>query len=278
MNRQMRPKPRQTIRERVKGFTLVELLVVIGIIAILIAILLQALQKAREQAKQTTCMSNMRQIVQGWLLYAQDNKGGIVFSETDDRTKTVPPGSPPQDQGKLGWVIDTKSDPEHAAKFNTEGAVRAGAMWKYCPAAGTYRCPSSTEKLVWRSYSIPTHLNGSMAFVDVAFRNAPHLDPAKPIIQKLGQMRKRAKLVLIEEYAADQEANLGSFLAVKTDTKWGDLPAFFHGKGKATNLAFSDTHVEYRLWSDPRTFKATRGITNNNNKDLQQLQLDIYGL
>ena len=84
---------------RKKAFTLVELLVVIGIIAVLIAILLPALQKAREQAKQTTCMSNMRQIVQGWLLYAQDNKGGIVFSETDDRTKTVPPGSP-----NMWWV------------------------------------------------------------------------------------------------------------------------------------------------------------------------------
>jgi prepilin-type N-terminal cleavage/methylation domain-containing protein len=264
---------------RKKAFTLVELLVVIGIIAILIAILLPAMQKAREQAKQTTCMSNMRQIVQGWLLYAHDNKGGIVFSETDDRTKTVPPGSPSQDLGKLGWVIDTESDPN----FNTEAAVRAGALWKYCPAAGTYRCPSSTEKLIWRSYSIPTHLNGSMAFVDAAYRNSPQLDPKKPIIQKIGQMKKRAKLILIEEYAAGagpdvQKANLGSFLIVKIDPAWGDIPAFFHGRGKATNLAFSDTHVEYRLWGDPRTFKATRGITNNNNKDLQQLQLDVFGL
>ena len=263
---------------RKKAFTLVELLVVIGIIAVLIAILLPALQKAREQAKQTTCMSNMRQIVQGWLLYAQDNKGGIVFSETDDRTKTVPPGSPNEDLGKLGWVIDTTLDPD---KFNSEGAVRAGAMWKYCPAAGTYRCPSSTETLVWRSYSIPTHLNGSMSFIPttpINYRSQPHLYPNCPIIQKIGQMKKRAKLILIEEYAADQGANLGSFLILKTGGAWGDIPAFFHGRGKATNLAFSDTHVEYRLWGDPRTFKATRGITNNNNKDLQQLQLDVFGL
>ena len=70
---------------RKKAFTLVELLVVIGIIAVLIAILLPAMQRAREQANRTACMSNMRQLVNGWLMYAHDNKGGLVFAETDDR-------------------------------------------------------------------------------------------------------------------------------------------------------------------------------------------------
>jgi prepilin-type N-terminal cleavage/methylation domain-containing protein len=66
-----------------RGFTLVELLVVIGIIALLISILLPVLGKVRKQALRTKCMSNLRQLVTAMTVYAGDNKGGW-YTDTAD--------------------------------------------------------------------------------------------------------------------------------------------------------------------------------------------------
>src|SRR3974390_668160 len=78
------------MKRRRNAFTLVELLVVIGILSVLISILLPSLNKARRAANSLQCQSNLRTIAQAMLLYVQQSKGYIPGSP--NTTGIFPPG------------------------------------------------------------------------------------------------------------------------------------------------------------------------------------------
>jgi prepilin-type N-terminal cleavage/methylation domain-containing protein/prepilin-type processing-associated H-X9-DG protein len=74
------------------GFTLVELLVVIGIVCLLVAILFPAFVRARENARRTSCASNLKQIGLGLMQYVQDNDGTLLFWKRPENGNVFSPG------------------------------------------------------------------------------------------------------------------------------------------------------------------------------------------
>src|SRR6187399_536737 len=93
------------------GFTLVELLVVIGIIAVLIAILLPTLNRAREAANKTACLSNLRQLGQAAIIYCNENKGRFPLEARNVLGNWVAVGQFRVDMMQRLRMIDRAFDP-----------------------------------------------------------------------------------------------------------------------------------------------------------------------
>src|SRR5690348_764827 len=87
-------------RPRHQAFTLVELLVVIGIIALLISILLPTLSKARDSAKTVQCLATLRQWGNAQQMYAAESKGWAVPDFQDSN----PPGAAPTTSSRTFWT------------------------------------------------------------------------------------------------------------------------------------------------------------------------------
>jgi prepilin-type N-terminal cleavage/methylation domain-containing protein len=133
--------PEPAIRRRRAAFTLVELLVVIGIIAVLIGILLPALNKSRQQAWRVRCLSNARQLGTALHQYVHENKTWLAASNWDAGTTS---GASPN--ATIGWLYDVTVPPRGPGDLVQAGTVdpnrvKGGLFWKYLRTRDVYRCP-----------------------------------------------------------------------------------------------------------------------------------------
>jgi prepilin-type processing-associated H-X9-DG protein/prepilin-type N-terminal cleavage/methylation domain-containing protein len=119
-------------RREARGFTLVELLVVIGVIALLIALLMPALQSARSQAMTVRCSANLHDLGRAMQQYANDHKGKI------------PRGyyySPWYEQGYVLWAEGLSRYVGHRVECADLSAARDRVMAQEFKHIGVYQCP-----------------------------------------------------------------------------------------------------------------------------------------
>src|SRR5438876_10339626 len=116
------------------GFTLVELLVVIGIIGILVALLLPALAKARASANMTACKANLQQIGNATRMYANDNRDHYPDAWTLGKCVY-----------RVGYQLTyPASDP--AARPEVYGLPSLYRIYGYIKSDGVWICPSAIDK------------------------------------------------------------------------------------------------------------------------------------
>ena len=179
----------KNLQRRRAGFTLVELLVVIGIIAILVSILLPSLRKARKSANTVQCASNLRQIAQGMIMYAQSNKGRLPPCRVEECT-TYPNGWFWANELARLKYIPTASGEDSAGRL----AVKNSAF--YCPegllevdavASGALRASDATYPRDDRNSVAQRWYKSADGFVIPAW----YMLNAKPLatVTKIGGMK-----------------------------------------------------------------------------------------
>jgi len=129
--------PDTTGARRKAGFTLVELLVVIGIIALLISILLPSLNRAREQANRVKCSSNLRQIAMAAIMYANAEVRSGAFPRT-----YYLPGTPTPIASTKGYAVSNSFDRTNVGDNNVSASLYLILKTQEI-TADVFVCPSS---------------------------------------------------------------------------------------------------------------------------------------
>jgi prepilin-type N-terminal cleavage/methylation domain-containing protein len=254
------------------GFTLIELLVVIAIIGILAAMLLPVLSSAKKRAQGAQCLSNLKQVTTGWMLYTDENRDH--YPPNSAMGHNHPPVG--EDNANPSWVagvltVDTDNyagvdDNTNSTKLTGAAYVSYGSIGQYTKNPSVYHCPgdvsadfdSSLPRV--RSISMNGWFNpGTTNSSDSEYWTEPfqkfkspsdiHLKATSDIFVFLDERSESINdgwlWVATGGYNSD-----GTVTADNLEI--GDLPAIYHNKCSA--FSFADGHCDLHHWIDADTY------------------------
>ena len=252
------------------GFTLVELLVVIAVIAILAALLLPALARAKVSAKRVGCINNQRQLAQVWVIYASDNNDWLPangeFYPANTTTRL--------------WVQGAFAYTEAATNVSYILDSRYALFANYLKTTRVYVCPTDRSVVTIGTQSFPKlrsySLNAYLGWADASSWDT-RLASGYKIFQKHSQLVAQMPAGVFTFIDVQPDSICWPFFGVQmTQDSFFNFPNSSHNRGGV--LSFADGHVDYHRWRDQRTITAysadyhKHNDSSPNNPDLVWLR------
>ncbi len=206
-----------------EAFSLVELIVVIGIIALLAGIVVPSVEVLREKGKETACANNMRQWGAAMGIYLDENRG--VFPND---------GASGDEAGVWYNVLPQYIGVEPFYALKTKGKTPCPGMGK-----SIYICPSlSVDAALLAKYTSGTQVGYNLSYAMNYWINAPKDDDSLTKRMRLSQVKHADQFVIFSETA---DSSLKSVDADPQNPSMTSSPDFRH-RGRV-NVVFADGHV-----------------------------------
>ena len=231
-------------RFRASAFTLVELLVVIGIIAIMISILFPALNKVRDKARTVKCASNLRQLYHFCAMFAQDNKGHLPRPGINEVVRTDPNQPVPTNAMAVNLMQTTNWAQHGPGKADFE----VGCLWKYVGSISTRKeivlCPGDNGEQV--RYGTITRVPGVR---DFSYSMNSNITPTPDGMNKYGIPLGTVKLAS-EKIMWFEEIGPNDSWCLDPVNNEDDTPSGRHAGQKYQNALRTGNRntAEYRAW------------------------------
>jgi prepilin-type N-terminal cleavage/methylation domain-containing protein/prepilin-type processing-associated H-X9-DG protein len=237
---------------RARGFTLVELLVVIGIIATLASLLFPAVERARGRGQQIYCASNLRQLTLAMALYAPDNNDRYPYNLGSSDIKAMLSRGQAYNWANslLNWEVQPgNTNQTHNTQASLGSYVAHNAV--------IFRCPSDfvvsdvQREVGWRNRTRSISLNAMIGDAGEFTVGGTNINNPtyRQYLKSSDVTAPDAIFAFIEEHP--DSIYDGYFLNRAYEWTWYDLPASYHNGG--ANLSYADGHLEFHRWILPST-------------------------
>jgi len=218
---------------REPGFTLLELLVVIAVIAVLAGLLLPVLSRAKAKANTIACLNNTRQLTLAWTVYADANADRCVNNHGADQTRT-------ERNTWVNQVLSWGADSDNTNAMLLTDALLGDALGKAFPP---FKCPADRALADngprLRSYSLNMMVGDPGRLLDEYNRDFRQY-------LRTGDVSNPARTFLFLDEHPDTITD-GFFMIRLGRYEWSNLPGSSHNGG--ANVSFADGHAESHIWS-----------------------------